>query len=185
MILIYCQSVGKMKLYISFDCIGHWFWYALKIFEMWNTEACSVITFLRDVYAPCIVFITSELATSLFIVKQISTRALATMSGPCILSLLHPEPVCVPSLLQRDFLNSNLYPRFPWWLNGKESACQCRRYRFKPGSGKFRGEGNGNPVHYSYLGNPMDRGVWQATVDRVTKESDMIQPLNNKHMCTL
>ena len=29
------------------------------------------------------------------------------------------------------------------------------------------------------------RGVWQATVDRVTKESDMIQPLNNKHMCTL
>ena len=132
MILIYCQSVGKMKLYISFDWIGHWFWYTLNIFEMWNTVACSVITFLRNVYAPCIVFITSELATSLFIVKQISTPALAMMSGPSSLSLLHPKPVCVPSLLQRDFLNSNLYPRFLWWLSGKESACQCRRYRFNP-----------------------------------------------------
>ena len=69
--------------------------------------------FLRNVYAPSIVFITSELATSLFIVKQISTRALVTMSGPCSLSLLYPEPLCVPSLLQRNFLNSNLYPRFP------------------------------------------------------------------------
>ena len=33
-----------------------------------------------------------------------------------------------------------------------------------PGSGKLPGEGNGNPLQYSYLGNPMDRGAWQATV---------------------
>ena len=32
------------------------------------------------------------------------------------------------------------------------------------------GEGNGNPLQYSYLGNPMDRGVWQATVHGVAKE---------------
>ena len=36
------------------------------------------------------------------------------------------------------------------------------------------GEGNGNPLHYSCLGNPVDRGAWQATVHGVTKESDMI-----------
>ena len=35
------------------------------------------------------------------------------------------------------------------------------------------GEGNGNPLQYSCLGNPMDRGVWWATVHGVTKESDM------------
>ena len=36
------------------------------------------------------------------------------------------------------------------------------------------GEGNGNPLQYSFLGNPMDRGVWQATVQGVAKELDMI-----------
>ena len=35
------------------------------------------------------------------------------------------------------------------------------------------GEGNGNPLQYSCLGNPMDRGGWWATVHGVTKESDM------------
>ena len=34
------------------------------------------------------------------------------------------------------------------------------------------GEGNGNPLQYSYLENPMDRGAWQATVLEVKKESD-------------
>ena len=42
-----------------------------------------------------------------------------------------------------------------------------------PGSGRSPGEGNGNPLQYSFLGNPMDRGAWQATVHGTTKESDM------------
>ena len=41
------------------------------------------------------------------------------------------------------------------------------------GSGRFPGEGNGNPLQYFCLGNPMDRGPWRATVPRVTKESNM------------
>ena len=41
-----------------------------------------------------------------------------------------------------------------------------------PGLGRSSGEGNGNPLHYSCLGNLMDRGAWQATVDRGCKESD-------------
>ena len=41
-----------------------------------------------------------------------------------------------------------------------------------PGSGRFPGEGNGNPLQYSCLGNPMDRGAWPATVHGVTKGSD-------------
>ena len=38
-----------------------------------------------------------------------------------------------------------------------------------PGSGRFPGERNGNPLQYSCLENPMDRGAWWATVHGVTK----------------
>ena len=60
----------------------------------------------------------------------------------------------------------------PRWLNSKESPCQYRRHRdtdLVPGSGRSPGGGHGNPLKYSYLGNPMDRGAWWATVHGVTK----------------
>ena len=41
-----------------------------------------------------------------------------------------------------------------------------------PGLERSPGEGNGNPLQYSCLRNPMDRGAWRATVHGVTKESD-------------
>ena len=41
-----------------------------------------------------------------------------------------------------------------------------------PGSGRSTGEGNANPLQYSCLGDPMDRGAWWATVLGVVKESD-------------
>ena len=40
------------------------------------------------------------------------------------------------------------------------------------GAGRSPGEGNGNPLQYSCLGNPIDRGAWWATVHGVAKESD-------------
>ena len=48
-----------------------------------------------------------------------------------------------------------------------------------PGSGKSPGEENGNPLQYSSLENPMDRGAWWATVHGGQKESDMTE-----HACT-
>ena len=42
-----------------------------------------------------------------------------------------------------------------------------------PWLGRYPGEENDNPFQYSCLGNPMDRGDWQAIVHGVTKESDM------------
>ena len=43
-----------------------------------------------------------------------------------------------------------------------------------PGSGRSPGEGNGNPLQYSRLGNPMDRGALWATVHGVAKELDLV-----------
>ena len=54
-------------------------------------------------------------------------------------------------------------------LSGKESACQCRTQEFDPWVRKIPGGGNGNPFQYSCLENPMDRGVWWAIVQGVTK----------------
>ena len=48
----------------------------------------------------------------------------------------------------------------PWWLSGKESTYQYKRHGFIPWVGRSPGEGNGNPLQYSCLENPMDRGVW-------------------------
>ena len=42
-----------------------------------------------------------------------------------------------------------------------------------PGSGRSPGEGNGNPLQHSCLGNPLGRGAWQVIVHGVTKEFDM------------
>ena len=46
------------------------------------------------------------------------------------------------------------------------------------GSGRSLGEGSGNPPQYSWLGNPLDRGAWQATVHGVAQESDRTQQLS-------
>ena len=50
-----------------------------------------------------------------------------------------------------------------------ESACGAGDQGWIPGSGRSPGEGNGNPLQYSCLENPMGGGVWQATVHGVTK----------------
>ena len=64
---------------------------------------------------------------------------------------------------------------------GKESACSARDtgdVGSIPGLGRSPGEGNGNPLQYSCLKNPMDRGAWWATVLGVAKESDMTEQNN-------
>jgi len=50
-----------------------------------------------------------------------------------------------------------------------------------PGSRRSPGEENGNPLQYSCLGNPMDRGAWRATVHGVTKELDTTEQLNKNN----
>ena len=56
--------------------------------------------------------------------------------------------------------------------NPPANAGDARDVGSIPGSGRFPGKGNGNPLHYSCLENPMDREAWWAKVHRVIKESD-------------
>ena len=56
----------------------------------------------------------------------------------------------------------SLGSEFPGGSEGKESACSAGDQGFIPGPGRFSGEGNGNPLQYSCLENPMDGGAWQA-----------------------
>ena len=51
----------------------------------------------------------------------------------------------------------------------KDSACSAGDPGLIPGWERLSGEGNSNPLQYSYLENPMDRGDWQATVQGVAK----------------
>ena len=48
--------------------------------------------------------------------------------------------------------------------DGRKSACNVENPGSIPGSGRSLGEGNGNPLQYSCLENPMDGGAWRATV---------------------
>ena len=59
-----------------------------------------------------------------------------------------------------------IYKGLPWWLSSKESTCSAGGAR---DVGSIPGGENGNPLQYSCLENPMDRGVWHATVHRLAK----------------
>ena len=63
---------------------------------------------------------------------------------------------------------------FPHSPVGKESACNAGDVGLIPGLGRYPGEGNDNPLQYSCLENPMDRGAWQVTTHGVT-ELDMTE----------
>ena len=62
-----------------------------------------------------------------------------------------------------------------------------------PGSGRSPGEGNGNPLQYPCLENPVDQGAWWATAHGIVEELDMTKPLSNnlrvhvlsRHNCTV
>ena len=63
----------------------------------------------------------------------------------------------------------NLEKGFSHSSVGKESACKSGDPSSIPGSGRSSREGNGNPLQYSCLKNPIDRGAWQATVHGVPR----------------
>ena len=55
---------------------------------------------------------------------------------------------------------------------------ETKRRGFYPGSGRSPGEGNGNPLQYSWLKTPMDRGAWRAAVRWFTKSGTQLSTLH-------
>ena len=73
------------------------------------------------------------------------------------------------------FFSCSNVVRVPQWLSCKESAFNAEASGDPDsisGLGRSPGEGHGNPLQYSCLKNPKDRGVWRATVHGGGKESD-------------
>ena len=101
-------------------------------------------------------------------------------SPPCSRSqcrVRHACVECVPQALSETSYFLLLLPSLalaftlcqglPWWLRWQRICLQSRHLGSIPGSGISPGEGNGNPLQYSCLGNTMDRRAWRAAVPGV------------------
>ena len=63
---------------------------------------------------------------------------------------------------------------FPGGSDNKQSACSAGDLGSIPGLGRYPGEENGNPLQYSCLNNPMDRGAWWARAHGATKSRTLV-----------
>ena len=81
----------------------------------------------------------------------------------------------LPFILLPSSINS-----FPGVTTGKEPTCQCRKHKRmwvqSLGREDSPGEGNGNPLQYSCLEIPIDRGAWRATVHGMAKRQTQLGP---------
>ena len=73
---------------------------------------------------------------------------------------LHPEILLKVPRSSLGVISIDVFYRFPGGSQSKEPACNVRDLGSIPGLGRSPGEGNDNPLQYSRLGNPMDRGAW-------------------------
>ena len=133
-----------------------------------SCQALLVISFcfllLKQVSPPDIFLFCWRTSLSAFF--PYSSKIQAQENRVCLLSAVYPAMrwCLVPN---RWSLSVNW--GFPGGSDGKESACKVRYLGLIPGLGRSPGERNGYPLQHAGLENSTDRGVWQATVHRVTK----------------
>ena len=131
---------------------------------------------------PCFLVLLSDTSVTNPFVLQVEAGVAKGWGQPVILPLtekvfhpvLHANPSC-----QRPRLTTCSRPLHPSGFPGKGPACHTGDVSSTPGWGRSSGEGNGNPLQYFCLGNPMHRGAWWAAVHRDHKEPDTTECLNN------
>ena len=101
------------------------------------------------------------------------TLSMYLMLPNCTLTMVY-FILCTILVFQHNFktkikLLKSSNSGFPSSSDGKEPACNAEDVGTIPESGRTPGGGNGSPLQYSCLGNPMDRRAWQATFLGVTK----------------
>ena len=108
----------------------------------------------------------------------------------CCLSGIHhvAENIIWKKIAQKNnrFVNMTGSVLSNWCIN-KEFIWQCkthRRCRFHPWVGRSPGVVNGNPLQYSCLENPVERGAWWATVHEVTKSRTQLSNWTRTHIRT-
>ena len=77
------------------------------------------------------------------------------------------------------------FPCLPGGGGSVEPAANAGRHTRLAGSGRSPGEGHGNPLQYSCLENPVERGAWRATVHGVTKSQTRLNDLAYMHTHSL
>ena len=106
--------------------------------------------------------------------KELDTTEQFSLSLSRNISLVYRRRICFCSswsIQNRLVLFEVCIPR---WCSDEEAACNAGDTGLIPGSGRSPGEGNGNPLQYSCLGNPMDREAWWVIVHGVAEELDTV-----------
>ena len=83
----------------------------------------------------------------------------------------------------RSVIKELVWRGFPGGSDGEGSACSAGDPGSIPGSGRSPGEGNGYPLQYFCLENPMHRGAWQVTVPGVAETE--LSDLTHRAVCLL
>ena len=84
---------------------------------------------------------------------------------------------------RRSRLPTPIFLGFLGGYNDKGSTCKAKDLDSSRGSERSPGGGHGNPPWYSCMGNPMDRGAWQATVYEVTRVGQNLVTKHNHSTC--
>ena len=90
-----------------------------------------------------------------------------------------PQSLPLKEILTAPYPSKTYYLGFSGGSDGKESACKVGDPGSILGSGRSPGEGNGNLLQYSCLENPMDRGVWRATIHGVAENWTRLSDRHN------
>ena len=146
--------------------------YASLIHTYTHTEGCALITCSCEAWMNTHTCVCTNVRVLMF--------QMCVSMHVCVCEREAEVRVCLCLCSFKQFLTNSTntltnIKGLPWWLSGKESACNAGSIL---GSGRSPGGGNGNPLQCSCLENPMDRGAWLQSMGAQRVE-DATERLNH------